>query len=220
MKKLFYLLLCVFLASCGQQKESSNQSPMKEINDDRKGSSSQLDSGSIIINPSSIEEIKQAYAAATDKLQRNLLDSASFKYNCNNERSGTITYFSEKAKLVMIRHIYNEYDHHSANDQYFVSDNGLYFAYLNTVLWSFESGRAAEGATKDDVTEQRLYILKEKPVQCLEKKYTILSHSSDNPKPETIQSKQVDCKPVRPLLNQFDKLVAFKEDSDRECFEK
>lgn len=219
MKKLIYLLVYLFFISCQQQKTSSNKASLKERTGDSKSASS-VNSDNVIINPSSISEIKQAYAFTIDKLQNKLLDSVSFKYNCYNERSGTITYFSEKGKLSMIRHIYNEHDHHSATEQYFLSNNAVFFAYLNKTSWSFEAGQAAEGATKDNITEERLYIVKEKPVLCLEKKYITRSHTSSNPQPEAVQNRQTDCKTIRPLLNDFDRLLAFRHSSNHECFEK
>lgn len=214
-----YLLVGIFLVSCEQRKTPSNEVPLQEPHTSGK-SVSEKGTETAIINPSSVSEIKQVYAATVDKLQSSLLDSVSFKYNCYNERSGTITYFSEKGKLSMIRHAYNEHDHHSATDEYFVSNNKVFFAYLNRLSWSFESGQAVEGVTKDNITEERRYIVKERPILCLEKKYTIRAHAPNNPLPETVENKQVDCKSIQPMLNDFDSLLAFKQSANHDCFGK
>lgn len=222
MKPYIYLTLCLISFSCGQTRNSEDSTNLNADSAAARTDSVPQNSKSGIVdsNPLSVEEIKQRYAIINDKLQRGLLDSTSFKYDCNQERNGTITYFSDKGQLTMIKHSYNEYSHFSAVDLYFVSNSTPFFAHFNRVSWSFESGQAAEGATKDDITEQRLYIVKEKPLLCLEKKYTKRSHSSDNPRPEDVQSKQVKCKPIEPVLKDFGKLIDFKDNAQHDCLEK
>ena len=205
MKTCLYSILCILLSSCGQTQNSK-----KEIRD----------TVALTSNPSSVSEIKKLYTVINDKLQRNQLDSTSFKYDCNGEISGTVTYFSERGRLTMIKHSYSEYSHYSAVDQYFISRDSLFFVYSNQLSWSFESGQAAEGATKDDITEKRLYIAGEKPLLCLEKKYTERSHASDNPDPQKIASREVACRPIQPVLKDYGKLLAFRESTNHDCLGK
>ncbi|RXF67586.1 hypothetical protein [Arcticibacter tournemirensis] len=222
MKPYIYLTLCLIFFSCGQTRNSEDSTSLNADSAAARTDSvpQNSKSGTLNSNPLSVEEIKQRYAIINDKLQRGLLDSISFKYDCNQERNGTITYFSDKGQLTMIKHSYNEYSHFSAVDLYFVSNNTLFFAHFKRVSWSFESGQAAEGATKDDITEQRLYIVKEKPLLCLEKKYIKRSHSSDNPRPEDVQSKEVKCNSIAPVLKDFGKLIDFKDSDQHDCLEK
>lgn len=76
------------------------------------------------------------------------------------------------------------------------------------------------GATKDNITEKRLYIDGEKPLLCLEKRYVKRSHSSDNPRPESVESQEVDCKPLEPVSKDFGELLAFKNSSSQGCLGK
>lgn len=216
MKYLAYILVCFTLISCQQANKTKEATDSIQVKADTLPKAI----ANNVTNPTSIAEIKTAFAATNSKLQEKQLDSIAYKYNCNKERAGTITYFSNKGKLVLIKHSYNEYDHYTANDYYFISNDSLYFANLNSVYWSFESGGAAEAATKDDVTEQRIYIVNGKAEQCLEKKYTIHSINKNEKPAETAQNKQIDCKPLKPLLTSFNKLVAFQKNSSKDCLEK
>ncbi|RZK39434.1 MAG: hypothetical protein EOO90_18790 [Pedobacter sp.] len=214
MKNLIYLVV-VFLFSCGGSQDNS------KISEQDTSVTPNIDTNEVAIEEvqsfRSIEDIKKGYASVVQKMDKGLLDSLSFKYNCDNERSGTVTYYSENSKVVSIAHRYAEYDHHSAVDQYFLQDDKLYFAFLNTTYWSFQSGAAAEGATKDDITEQRIYLIDNTAVECLEKKYTILSEASNNPVPATVPNKKIKCKPVKPLLDKFQMILNFKGKSDKSC---
>lgn len=168
----------------------------------------------------SMPQIKTAFNATIKKLENKTLDSVAIRYNCNQERSGTITYYSESGKLAAIKHAYNEYDHFEATDQYFVQDSVVYFAFYKHLNWSFESGAAIEGATKDDIIESRYYLIGNKFVECLEKKYTIYSTSRDKTNPDQIANRTIDCKAEGPLLATFKKLVAFSDRSNGDCFDK
>lgn len=217
-KNYIYLTLCLFLFACVQDKRTGENAVADTIA--VAGDSAAKTPVTVVQNPESVSEIKQAFAIINDKLQRALMDSISYKYDCSGERNGTITYYSDNGKLAVIRHSYNEYSHFSAIDHYFVNDGKLYFTFLNRSVWSFESGQAAEGATKEDNTEQRLYIHEKKPLLCLEKKYTTRPQSSNNPDPEIIQSKEVKCKSMEPVLKQYDRLLAFKDGSSHDCLMK
>ena len=129
-----------------------------------------------------------------------------------------ISYYVEKGQLRMIVRRYAEYDHHSAEDTYFVQDSTLFFAYLKRVLWSFTSG--PEGATKDDITEQRIYLVDGQPVHCLEKKFTVLSHEAANPTSEEVPNKEVDCAEAQLVTDPYQMLLKYQHNPTSDCLEK
>ena len=217
-KNYIYLTLCACLFSCMQDEQNGDNVAVDT--NSVVGDSAVKTQVAIVQNPKSVSEIKQAFAIINDRLMHGLLDSISYTYDCSGERNGTVTYYSDNGKLAVIKHSYNEYSHFSAIDQYFVNEGKLYFTFLDSTVWSFEPGHAAEGATKDDITEQRLYLNEEKPLLCLEKKYTRRSQSSDNPNPDRIESKEVKCKSLEPVLKDYNRLLAFKDASSRDCLAK
>jgi len=221
MKNLICLLSCVLLISCHQEQKVGGEPAVARDRD----TAVKASSGSKLLRafdrPRSVAEIREAYAFTVDQMNSGQLDSVSFKYNCQQERSGTVTYFSEKGILRIIRHQYAEYDHHEATDQYFLNnDSTLFFAHLKRLSWSFESVVGKDGATKDDIKEQRIYIVDKEAIQCLEKKFTTRSTSSDNPKPEAVPNKQVACRPIKPLLKDLQQLLDFRHSEDHSCLGK
>ena len=106
--------------------------------------------------PRTIEDIQKTYELISAQKNQGLLDSTSFKYDCHGEKAGEVSYFSQDGQLRMIVHRYNEYSHHSATDYYYVMDSVLFFVYNNRLSWTFDSG--PQGSTKDDITEQRIYL--------------------------------------------------------------
>jgi len=219
MKYLFYLFACCILISCQQANKTSDKQDTQQIKT-ATAPNDLIATDSNITNPSSIAGIKKAFTATNAKLLEKRLDSIAYQYDCNQERAGTITYFTEKGKLLLIKHSYNEYDHYSANDYYFISNDSLYFANLNSTYWSFESGSAAQAATKDEVTEKRIYIVNEQAELCLEKKYTIHSNNKDPKIAAAMQNKQISCKTINPLLSDFNNLLLFRNSSNKKCLEK
>lgn len=215
MKTLLYTLLCLFLFSCGQKRNTEATTTV--VADP---AAVNIKADTVASKPTSVEQIKQRFANINTKLQGGLLDSIAYKYDCNGERSGTVTYYSDHGKLAMIKHNYSEYSHFEASDQYFISNGNLFFAYFNRLNWSFESGQAAEGATTDHITEQRLYIANEQSLLCLEKKYTKRSHAHANSRPADVQNKKVACKPMEPVIKDFNKLVEFKDNGNHDCLGK
>ncbi len=221
MKNLICLLSLVLLISCHQEQKTNIDSKASVVVDTASKATSGSKLQEAFVTPHSVAEIKGAYAITIDKLSKGQLDSVSFKYNCQEERSGTVTYFSEKGVLRIIRHQYNEYDHHEATDQYFLNnDRTLFFVHLNRLSWSFESVVGKDGATKDDIIERRIYVVDSKAIQCLEKRFTTRSQAKDNPTSETVANKQVACKPIKPLLKNFQQLLDFKNREDHSCLYK
>lgn len=222
MRPIIYLLLIICLSACKESKTKVTESSVatKQSSAHSPKHSSVKINNSVSGVPKSIDQIKIKYAATIEKLKGKLLDSVVLRYNCQNERSGTITYFSDNGKLLMINHSYAEYDHFQFTDKYFIQDEELYFAFQQQLFWSFEAGKAAESATKDDITELRTYIIDKQSKLCLEKKYTIHSSSSEKPDIAQIPNKTIKCKDIEQLLRTYNKLKNFKNLSNQECFEK
>ncbi|MBW8684754.1 hypothetical protein [Chitinophaga rhizophila] len=168
--------------------------------------------------PIDIESIRQAYTATVEQMKQGMLDSISFNYSCNEEKRGSVSYFTKGGALRMIVHRYGEYDHHHAVDQYFIKDSAIFFIYTNTVLWSFDDG--ANGATKDNVTELRSYIVDGKPIKCLEKKFIIKSTSSTNPDPETVANKDIKCGTFNSVAKDYQVLQKYRNNPTSGCLEK
>lgn len=157
--------------------------------------------------PDNVESIQKAYSSVMTQLETGKLDSVSFKYSCNEEKKGTVTYFSENGKLRMIAHQYSEYDHHSATERYFVKDSVLFFVYASRTLWAFKDG----GGTKDDVTEQRTYLVDDKPIRCLEKKFVV---------PATAENKEVDCTSQKSVITPYQLLLKHRDQPTSGCLDK
>lgn len=218
MKNLICLLSLVLLISCHEEQKTNSDYKSSTERDTASKAISDSKLKEDFVAPHSVAEIKEAYAITVDKMNNGQLDSVSFEYNCQEERSGKVTYFSEKGVLRSIRHQYNEYDHHEAIDQYFLNeDSTLFFAYLNRLSWSFDSVVGKDGATKDDIQEQRIYVVNKQAIQCLEKRFTTRSQATDNPTSESVPNKQVVCKPIKPLLKNFQQLLDFKNSSNHSC---
>ena len=107
MKNYAFIFICLIFSSCGPEQDTSN-----EITSDST-LTAVADTGvrAPVKRPASVDDIKQLYADLNDKLESRQLDSVSIKYDCNGERTGTVTYFSENGKLRVIRHVYSEYSH-------------------------------------------------------------------------------------------------------------
>lgn len=213
---LLLVLTTSLLFSCGQKQVSdSSQSSDTSSAEKIKDSNRNADEDYMTLAVGSVSDIKQVYGATMDQLQKGNLDSVAVEYNCNNERSGTVTYYSQKGILTMIQHSYAEYDHHSTTDQYFVQDDKVYFIYSNDASWNFVSAEI----TQDHFTENRTYVIEDESVLCLEKKYNILSNAPTQRLDET-DNTEIVCAPIQPILTDFEQLVAFRNQPNQDCFGK
>ncbi len=165
----------------------------------------------------SVTDIQKAYSDIIKQKESGSLDSTSFKYNCGNEKSGTVSYFSNKTELKIIIHRYSEYDHYNAEDYYYIQEGKVIFSHRKSITWAFEDG--PEGATKDNITEQRIYLINEKPLKCLEKKYVIHSKSANNPRSENVQNKEVDCGSLKSVIKPFEMLTKYQLKAPSRCLE-
>ena len=166
----------------------------------------------------SIEAIKAKYAETTEAINNNITDSASFRFDCKGERSGTVTYHTIKGEIVMIEKHYSAYSHMEATERYFVSDGAPYFIYKKILNWAFDTEAEKQGAVIDKYKEQRFYIIDNELVRCLEKEYSIRSASNDNPDPENILNKTVKCPAIQELNKEFELLLSKQDQrSPIEC---
>jgi len=211
-KNIFYGFVILLITSCTQQSETNTQqqeqTPTRDTLTDSVDTAFRADR--MFTN---VDEIQETYSFVMKQLENGIMDSTSFKYSCQGEKGGTVTYFSDEGKLRLIVHRYHEYDHYSAVDRYFVEKDRLYFAHLNGVSWSFEDG----GGTRDNVKEQRIYVVNQQPIRCLEKSYAIRSKASDNPNPETLANKEVDCKSPASVIGPYRLLLKYREKGTSGC---
>lgn len=215
-RNLFYLIAFLYAASCTERTNSDAGRSLQAEKHDTATTPADVPAGPDPV-PGNVEDIQQAYGRIMAQMENGSLDSTSFKYSCHGEKNGTVSYFSEKGRLRMIVHRYNEYDHHSAEDRYFVTDSTLFFVYLNRVSWAFESG--AEGATKDNITEHRVYLVGQKPIRCLEKKFVVRSQAANNPRSETVASKEVDCTSLKSVTDPYRLLTKYRNEAPAGCLE-
>lgn len=217
MKNLLTFFCLLFFMACNSPEQKSGSGNSDSVDTTFARDSDDVKSTNVVKIPKNVNEIKSVYTLTNNQLAKGELDSVSYKYNCYNEKSGTITYFTANGKLRLIKHSYAEYDHHNATDQFFVFDDVLYFVFYNRVYWSFESGAAVEGATKDDITEQRFYLVDNKSIQCLEKKFSISSKDKTSNTYNAV-NKVLKCGADKPLINAFEKLLAFRNEPKKDCF--
>lgn len=212
---LFYGLLLVFL-SCGSKankgESNSDTTHVDSIKENLEGAGSLSTS-----TPRNVDEIRRLYSDINVYVAQGKLDTTSFNYDCHGEKKGKLTYYSKSSNIVMVTHQYNEYDHYEATDHYYVQNDSLYFVFQKSVSWSFESG--APNATKDNVTEKRIYLADLKPIQCLEKKYVIRSHAKDNPDSETLDNQEVDCSSSQKIYTSYRVLAKYYQSPTSGCLE-
>lgn len=168
--------------------------------------------------PASVEEIQTAYAKTVAYLHEGKLDSSTFDYNCQDERTGRVTYFTDNGQLLLIRHRYGEFSHFEADEEYYVQGDQLYFIFNRATSWAFDSA-GGDGATQDNITEQRIYIRQSQAFQCLQKDYVLRSAAKNNPDVNQLPSKTTDCQSAKPLLNSYLALRKRQANPSNGCIE-
>lgn len=203
MKSIFLILTFVFIFSC--KKETDKSFVKVRISTDTLPSDPLKDSSKLL----SIEEIKKEYQTINNELNKNKLDSISFDYNCSDERSGTVTFFSDQKGLRLIKHFYAEYSHFSSVENYFIKNNTLFFIFKEDTSWNFDGGTPEKPETKDDIIEHRVYLQNNKPIKCFEKKYSIHSKESTHPNVNMIANREILCS-IDDLLKTYQLLLKNK----------
>ena len=157
-----------------------------------------------------IAEIKKEYGMLQAQLEAKKLRSNGFTYNCNEEPSGKVTFFSEKGKIKVIEHFYTEHSHFSASERYFIKNGEPFFIFREETVWNFDGGTPEKPITKDDITETRIYLQHNKPLKCLEKKYSIRSDSKEKSISDQISGKEIQCN-TDELLKTYQSLLKHKD---------
>ena len=207
MKKLLLICGLSVIFSCQKEIEKKTDVSTDLI-------TSKVNSHSLNLNKdlSTVDGIKQEYNLVNTQLLEKKLDSVGFKYECE-EKSGNVVYYSENGNLKMVKHFQAD-SHYSSTENYFVDEGKPYFIFKDETVWNFTGGTPEKPETKDDVTQQRFYIVNEKAIQCLEKKYTLKSNSSNNPKSENVPNKEMKNCSIGELQKSFDLLMKNKDRRD------
>ncbi|MEF9478522.1 hypothetical protein OWR28_13170 [Chryseobacterium sp. 1B4] len=116
-----------------------------------------------------IDQIKKEYAVLQAQLEAKQLNSSKFSYDCHDEPSGEVIFYSDKDEIKVIEHFYAEHSHFSASEKYFIKDGKLFFVFRQETVWNFDGGTPEKPVTKDDITETRIYLQNNQPLKCLEK---------------------------------------------------
>jgi len=140
-----------------------------------------------------IEEIKKEYGMLQAGLESKKFSSRGFTYDCNEEPSGEVKFYSDKDEIRVIEHFYSEHSHFSASEKYFIKNGKPFFIFRQETVWNFDGGTPEKPITKDDITETRIYLQNDKILKCLEKKYSIRSDNKDQTSPDTIPGKETQC---------------------------
>lgn len=207
MKNLTAIFALLSIISCKDEKD-------KNLSNASNALSTKVKSHSLHINKDlkSINGIKQEYSLVNADLVAKKLDSAGFKYECN-EISGNVVYYSENGTLKVVKH-YQADSHFSSTERYYINDGKPYFIFKDDTVWSFDGGTPDKPVTKDDVTERRFYLVDNRAIQCLEKKYSLKSNSASNPKSENVPNKEMKNCTVSELQKSFDLLMKNKDRRD------
>lgn len=195
MKIVCYLLIILSLHSC---EKISPKEPSAALSSDAKEQSAET-----LQDIKNEEDIRVSYDKTVRKVQKKVTDSTSFSYDCNGERNGTVTYFSENGELLLIQHTFNEYSHFSASNSYFIKDGNPFFVLSSESVWSFVN----ENQTKDNVTEKRFYIIDNKPIKCLQKDFSVITRSGHILKTDTTGNKVTECTEYAFKLKEFYSLL-------------
>lgn len=213
-KIILYLVIFILLFSCRENSGNREGPPM--LQDTITIVKAQDNFPEAMTELKNVDDIRKEHAYIISLLERGTMKTESFNYNCNEEKKGRITYFYEKGQLRLIRHTYNAYSHFSGIDEYYIKDEGPFFVFYNHLSWNFID----QNKTEDKITERRFYILNRKAVQCLEKKYKIITDEKDPTKPNEVPSKEIECVSIETVLENFELLNKLREQEEEiNCLE-
>ncbi|MGN7864146.1 hypothetical protein [Chryseobacterium sp. 22458] len=156
------------------------------------------------------DSIKNEYTILQAQLTAKKLQSSRFTYNCYEEPSGEVTFYSDQSGVRVIEHMYAEHSHFSAVERYFISGGKPFFIFKEETVWNFDGGTPEKPITKDDITETRMYLQQGLPVKCLEKKYNIRSDQKAENATDKIPNKEISCNGEE-ILTTFRSLLQHKD---------
>ncbi|MFA0964437.1 hypothetical protein AB9P05_21705 [Roseivirga sp. BDSF3-8] len=199
--KLLLTLPLFIFANCGMSSQDNHQ-----------------DTPAGLAQISGIQDIKEEFSTLTSLRDSSRLLSVAVPYKCYEE-SGTVTYYYQGTDLRIITHDYHAGGHYSANNQYYLHNDSLFFAILEEATWMFDS-QGGQGATRDDISQHRYYFVNNEPVRCLRKKYSLYSYRDDNPAAENVPNEEVECDQVANVRSKYHTLIAYKDGTNRtRCIE-
>ncbi|KAA2223101.1 hypothetical protein [Chryseobacterium sediminis] len=199
--KVLFLTASLFLVCSCKNDKAVKSTPMTS-------SVVEKDSTQINTTEDPIDRIKKEYAALQAQLETKKLSQSKFTYDCNDEPSGEVTFYSDKNEIKVIEHFYAEHSHFSGSEKYFIKDGKPFFIFRQETVWNFDGGTPEKPVTKDDITETRIYLQNNKPLKCLEKKYSIKSDQKGKTA-DNIPSKEIPCN-IDELLKTYQSLLKHK----------
>jgi len=125
MKILPAILIITLFISCTQE-------PGKRIRTEDHRPVSKDTSAVTESAPQTTDEIKREFTVLNDKLLARKLDSAGFKYNCD-EIEGEVYLYYENKKLKMVKHFFAD-SHFSSLTKYFVKSDQVFFIFKDDTL--------------------------------------------------------------------------------------
>lgn len=198
--------MCLLLVvSCTKHRDDPHQSPSVNL------PAAEKDHALSDKTPQSTDEIKKEFAALNEKLLAAKLDSASFTYTCE-ETEGRADFYYENHNLRLVKHFYAD-SHFSSTTNYYVKNNNVFFIFKEETLWQFDGGTPEKPITKDNISQQRIYLKNGNTIQCLEKKFTIRS-AGKNVNPETVPNKKGNCD-AKELMDIYQKILKNKDRKDK-----
>lgn len=209
MKTLFLTAALLLSFSC---KKDQNKTVLPEpVSNDSLAVTKDTTQAEQIENISDpIEEIKKEYAVLQGQLEAKKLGFKGFTYNCNEEPSGEVKFYSDKDEIKVIEHFYAEHSHFSATERYFIKNGKPFFIFREETVWNFDGGTPEKPITKDDITETRIYLQNDKPLKCLQKQYSIRSDNKQKNVADQTAGKEIKCS-VDEVLKTYHSLLKNKD---------
>ena len=202
------MLSLVSIISCKKQENKNTQHSPSQDSLTTQNVSGNLKDGSKTIN-----DIKKEYSLVSALLASKKLDSTHFNYVCEDGMEGEVVFYYQDKNLKAVKNFYSEYSHFSSVTEYYVGKENVYFIFKQDTSWNFDTDapKKSDGnsETKDDITESRIYLANNKPIQFLEKKYSVRS-AGKNPDPDKIQNKETKCDTDK-LMKTYQSIIKNKD---------
>ena len=220
MKNLFYFLLIFAFVSCNGNSETktAESSNVEQNSETLENTANQTNQETNTTELKTVEDIRAEYQSIMSKIAAKKMDSTSFNYECDGG-GGQVAYFSENGQLRRITYG-SGYEHGGVIKEFFLKDNTPFFIFHDASTWIFDGEINGESQTKDDMIENRFYIVDKKLIKCLEKKFTIRSSIKNNPTSATVANKEIPCSDLTELMKDYELVLRYKsQKTDMECLE-